>query len=436
VIGWLRGRLAGAESAAPRMSANDETAVTLDRVLDAVAGYGPVWPDTAAGRMLTREAALGYPALMRAVTLISSTSAQLIACGGLRVHDSSGALVTTRAAAAARALVEESPDGVIDGHAWIEDYASDYLIDGNALVAVDRSFDGRPLRLSRLDSSAAQATRSESEGRVVFEAPDDETGELLRLDQRDVVLARWPRLRRRRGGYGTSRAAFGPSPVSLLSTAIQIGIAGNGAILEWYQSGQRAPFGVSVKNRLQPEQLAQYQKNFRAISGSRDPLILDDDARFTNLSANEGDRAAQPDLRDFQISDIGRVYGVPGPVLNQQLTSWGSGIDSLAKIFWRFGLAQHVNRLLAPLGHRLLARGQRFRVDPLELLRGDWTSMANLINALREDAQRGQIATTEELRMFVGWSAQPEFGELKGPTGSQRNEKNGIIGKTEAESSE
>ena len=114
----------------------------------------------------------------------------------------------------------------------------------------------------------------------------------------------------------------------------------------------------------------------------------------------QDDQAAK--LRSFQVEEVSRVFGVPPPLLNVNMTSWGSGIEQLARLFWRFGLRQHVERFLAPFSLRLLPMGVRFEVDPTEMLRGDTKETAELVRVLAGDAQREPLASREEMRRLAG----------------------------------
>ena len=72
------------------------------------------------------------------------------------------------------------------------------------------------------------------------------------------------------------------------------------------------------------------------------------------------------------------------------------------KVLNRFGLRQHLDRVLAPLQVRLLPPDDRFWVDTSDLLRGDAEAIQKLLMALQGDAQRAPIASREELRHVAG----------------------------------
>lgn len=412
--------LAGGRQSVQMQSDED----TLNSILDSLAGFGDfnVFGDDAQGRINMRNAALQYPALARCVTLLSAVIAQLVTGGTLRVLDSEGKVVNDMQAGRAVDLFSNSLDGVFDSHSTVEDLASDYLLDGNHLSGIDQSSNGRVTAIRRLVAHSAQTTPTTSGG-IVYQAhfADSGVGEYEFFAPRNVAHGRWPRLFRSSASAEHARRFFAMSPVRLLHPALQIAIAGDGFIRDWYREGQRASFGISFKEKLSTAQLNDLRAAYDKIQNSRRPMLVDKGAQFTNLQ-NAAANKDQAELREFQVAEISRVYGVPGPLVNQNLTSWGQGIEELAKIFWRFGAAQHVNRFMAPFNFRLLQSGHRFSVDPVDLLRGDSTALANLLNAVRADAQRDAVATVEEQRRMVGLPAEPESGELQTATGGSNDD--------------
>ena len=80
------------------------------------------------------------------------------------------------------------------------------------------------------------------------------------------------------------------------------------------------------------------------------------------------------EIRADLVEEIARVFGVPRPLMMVDETSWGSGIEQLAILFVRFGLApwfvaweQAVERALMTPEDR---RRYRADYDERELLRG------------------------------------------------------------------
>jgi len=401
-------------ASAPR---NGLDQATLDSLLDALGGTdtGFLFTD-ASGKGLRdmRNNALRMPAFSRCVQLISTISAQLITQGALRVMDMDGKAVMTPTAKGLLQLLSESPDGFLDGYTWFQDFVTDYAVEGNALAEISRADGGRRVRMLRRLQSY-DATTVMSGAAVYYESQiADGDGARVVVESDLVAHCRWPRMARRSQFSATNRSVFAVSPVSLLHPALQIALAGDRFINEFFKGGHTARVGISVPRVLTDDQLQSYQKLFEGLRNSRSPLIMDSGATFTSLD-NDAASQGQEALMNWQVEQVGRLFSVPAPILNQQLTSWGQGIESLVRIFWRFGLWQHVTAVLAPLSHRMLPKGQRFSIDPTDIVRGDSRDTAQLLTALAGDAQRGETATTEERRRIAGLPIEPHYGELKEP---------------------
>lgn len=109
---------------------------------------------------------------------------------------------------------------------------------------------------------------------------------------------------------------------------------------------------------------------------------------------------------------IGRVFGVPRPLMFMDDTSWGSGIEQLAMLFVRFGLApwfsvweQAITRALLPVSDRGVFYPD---FDERELLRGTLKDQGEfLARALGAGGHRPWM-TGNEARDHVGLGAHPQ----------------------------
>ena len=394
--------------------------LTVSQLLDAIGGGADYsyFDEYKIGTRDIRNASLGFPTYYRCITLISSVIAQLLSGGALRIHNRDGEIVKTDRAKRVLDFFEYSPDGVTPAHTWIEDWCVDYLIEGNALCEVQRGVRNRLVGLSRLSVWDANTVEA-SDGSIVYRVRPiggSHKNTFVDISEMNVMHSRWPRVLRHSASSSVNKWNFAAPPVRLMRPALEVGLAGDQYIKEWFKSGQNSTIGIALKQKVSKTQLNQLQATLANASKNRRPLLVGADATFTNLQNNAANKD-QDALREFQVSDVSRVYGIPGPIMNQQVTQWGQGIEQLAKLFWKTCIKQHIDRMLAPANFHLLLPGQRFDVDPTDLLRGDITGIAGLITAISGDAQRDQVATTEEMRRLIGLSLKPEHGELQKATG-------------------
>ena len=400
--------------------------VTISQILDAVSGGA--YPDLSqyrigAGFGDMRNASMNFPAYFRVITLLSGIMSELITNGSLRIYDREGNLVKTDRANRILNLFEHSPDGETPAQTWVEDWCVDYLVEGNALCEVQKGMRNRIVGFNRLsvwDANTVQATN----GSIVYRVRrvgHTLTNEFSDVASMNVMHARWPRLLRHSASSTANRWNFAAAPVRLMRPSLEIGLSGDQYIKEWFEGSNKSSIGIALKDRQAMKNLPEIIEAVTEASKNRKPLVVPTDASFTNLNNNAASKD-QDALREFQVSDVARVYGVPGPIMGQQVTQWGQGIEQLAKLFWKVCIRQHLVRLLEPAKFHLLQPGQRFVVDPTDLLRGDITSISSLITATRRDAQTDQIATIGEQRNWLGLPVKPESGEeLMKATGEDTN---------------
>lgn len=364
-----------------------------------------------------RNMSISYATLYRCISLLSSVAAQQLTQGNIRIVDNDHKIVKSPQAK----MIEDKFNSSVDGgrsasFTWFEDWMTEYLLDGNALAKIHKGPNNSFGYLERLISWDAETVDTTSGNDFTYRARRADTviADYRYHGRRSIAHARWPRLIRLSGGT-SHRSRFAYSPIILMRPAIEIGLRSDQFIKRWYEEGgsHRSQLGVSFQQPLTAQQRAEITKYLGDRKrGSREPIVMGQGAVFTNLQNNAATQT-QAELRKFQVEELGRIYGVPAPILNDNITQWGGGIEALVKMFWRFGARQHIERLLAPLQLAMLPAGQRFMMDDTDILRGDVTAIAALITATTGDAQRMPIVTTEEARRWTGLPIEPEYGDLE-----------------------
>ena len=102
------------------------------------------------------------------------------------------------------------------------------------------------------------------------------------------------------------------------------------------------------------------------------------------------------------------------------IRQWGAAVnEQIGKLAYRWGVSLHLERMLSALALRLLRQGERFIVDPMQLVKGDSEGMKDLLMALQGDAQRKPIATHAELRKIASLAKEPdgEYASTMQPAG-------------------
>lgn len=157
--------------------------------------------------------------------------------------------------------------------------------------------------------------------------------------------------------------------------------------MRMYEDGLLTAGYLSTDKQLTEEQATIVKARWRArtagLDNAYDVSVLDNGAKFEQLSMKPVD-AQFLESRQFQTTEIARIFGVPGWIINDQekSTSWGTGMEQQFISF--------VVITLKPYMHRFEQRITREVLDPktekaefkLEgLLRGDSKSRAAFYNA-------------------------------------------------------
>ena len=399
---------------APKCRRGGNDRLTVDDLARSLfeTGYPPLLLGN--GKVLTRDLAIAYATMFRCVSLVSGTVAELLSTSA-HVRDYDGTEIKSRHARAVLDLLRESPDGEIAAMSWLEDYVSDYCLDGNAISVLERGVgDMIPRRMWLADPWSARAWRPASSSPMVYHVRRDPGDAYEMAAPVNVPHARWPRMA---GRYAVERNRgrfFARPPIQTLGGALNIGLETDKWVRQFFDvdnGGVRS--NLAIVHNDWPDEKTQkgIRKALVRFARSRLPLLLFGGANVENFGTSPQDADALK-LREFQVREIGRMFGVPAPLLGENVTQWGQGIEQLARLFWRFGLRHHLGRCNAALSFRMLPRGQRIAVDETQLLRGDTAAIARLMAAGLGDGQRPAVLTRREFRRLLGFDPEIDMDEV------------------------
>lgn len=213
----------------------------------------------------------------------------------------------------------------------------------------------------------------------------------------------------------------------IIQTATQQQVAANNI----YRNGVIAGVALLHPDKISNEAADRLRKSFEAgYAGSANAgraMVLEEGMKreFPPATAQS---AQMVEMRAQLTEAIGRVFGVPRPLMFMDDTSWGSGIEQLAMLFVRFGLApwfsvweQGITRALQPVGERGVFYPD---FDERELLRGTMKDQAEfLARALGSGGHRPWM-TSNEAREHVGLGMHPDGDGLiaAGDTGNDTSQ--------------
>jgi len=201
---------------------------------------------------------------------------------------------------------------------------------------------------------------------------------------------------------------------NIIQTATQQQLAANSL----YRNGVIAGIAFTHPDKLSPEAATRLKASLDSYSGAGNAgrtIVLEEGMKREFPPATA--QSAQMFEMGGQLTEkIGRVFGVPRPLMFMDDTSWGSGIEQLAMLFVRFGLApwfsvweQGLTRALLPMSER----GAFFPdFDERELLRGTLKDQGEfLARALGSGGHRPWMEVNEA-RDHVGLGSHPEGSGL------------------------
>lgn len=225
------------------------------------------------------------------------------------------------------------------------------LTDGNAYVATPRDRLGVPISLRVLDPCLVKKYRvpkgQPDAGRIKF----DVGGQQPKTGLTSFDIMHIP-------GMMLPGAIVGLSPIGYAREVIGTALAAQEFGGNFFQNGGLPSANLRFQGKKTPEQAREIATAYReAHGGSRSGGVgvLSDGAELVSTQINQRD-AQFIELRQFQVPDIARIFGVPPHLIADasNSTSWGSGLAEQNLAFGQFSLRPWLERIEAGHG-RLFA---------------------------------------------------------------------------------
>lgn len=284
--------------------------------------------ETATGIHVNVDKALKNPAMFRAVSLISGS------IGMLPLHLIDNTTKKKRDTHPLYRLLHRRPNAwqtAFDFRVLMQLRA---LVKGNGYALVVRSPNLRvggtltPTQMVPLDPDLV--TPEQGPDWSVSYVYRPAKGAAVRYPARDILHLR---------GI-TLDGISGLSLVKQAAEAVGIALAAELAAARMMRNGTMVGGALEHPERLSHEAYARLQESLESKSGSDKAgrnLILEEGMKYVPISSTARD-AQMVEIRKMQIEEIGRVTGVPRPLLMLDETSWGSGIEALGQFFVTYAL--------------------------------------------------------------------------------------------------
>ena len=314
------------------------------------------------GTRIRRQEAISLPSLMAVVRLISEESADKLMSGSLRVVDRDKEEVDLPRFRKAINLMQR-PNNFNSGRSFLQDMFADFLLDGNALCYIDRDNFGDPFRLLRCVPEDCRIEQVGADQVYRLRLAIGELPGFVRVQpSRNVVHSLWPRMEG--GEYSRAwRPGMGTSPLRAIENTLQIAIAIEHQLRESLAKGMslagKTVFEYPVGQKVDEAQVRAISQGVR--QKGRDPsavYVLDKGAQVKLLeSAPIGEQAQG--LREFQVKEIFRAYGLPETLGGVEISSWGQGISQLQKLYEMYCARLHLRTFLEGFSQTYAERPQQ-----------------------------------------------------------------------------
>jgi HK97 family phage portal protein len=221
----------------------------------------------------------------------------------------------------------------------------------------------------------------------VFFIVDPATGKEMVATPRDVIHIR---------AMGTD-LLVGISPIGAARQALGVAVAAEEYGARLFGSGNLMAGILQTDQKLSQEQANTLKERWKAklqgLATAHDVAVLDLGARWQPIGIPPED-SQFIQTREFAVTEVARLYGIPPHMLGQVTTStsWGSGIAEQSIGFNIYTLRPWLSRIEQALSNELLPRGVNCRFNVAELLRGN---MQEEINAHQAAILSGQETPNE-----------------------------------------
>lgn len=203
------------------------------------------------------------------------------------------------------------------------------LVHGNAIAVITRSRGG-VVALNPIEPN--RVTVDQRPDFSLFYRISRKDSSYVELEARDVLHLR-----------GLSNdGVTGVSRVQLAADVINIGVQSQRAAERIFKNGMMVGGNLKHPAKLSDAAREHLRASMMARHAGADNAgkwIITEEGMEAKPFAQTAVDSQLVELRSSVVEDIGRVFGVPRPLLGVDDTSWGTGIEQLAILFVRFGLS-------------------------------------------------------------------------------------------------
>lgn len=280
------------------------------------------------------------------------------------------------------------------------------LVHGDAYARVIRSR-GQVIRLVPMDPTKTEPVQNADWSvSYRYQRPD---GSRIELAPGDVFHLR-----------GLSMDGIrGLSLVKQAAEAIGLAIQTEVAAARLFKNGMLIGGSLEHPNKLSPEAYdrlkVSMEERYSGAENAHKWLILEEGMKPGKLDHSAAD-SQHLETRKHQIEEIGRIFGVPRPLLGVDDTSWGTGIEQLGIGFVRYALSPWFVAWEQAIRRTLLTRDEKETYKPKfnegALLRGSMKDQADFFAKALGAGGHAPWMKVNEVRGLMNLKEDPDGDKL------------------------
>ena len=218
----------------------------------------------------------------------------------------------------------------------------------------------------------------------------------------------------------------GLSTISAAGQGIGLGLAAEESSARFFSNGMLSKIALTYPGKLDPKVADDLREFFDArytgTANHHRPLLLTGRRRGQDVEHVRGRRAA------YRIPAVLCHRHLPflrrSPVMigeTEKTSSWGSGVEQMARWFTTFTLNDHLTAIEQELEAKLFRDGFFAEFDESELTRGDTKTRGEFYRIARGSMQEPGFMTTNEIRAAEGLPPIDGGDELQHPVKKDEN---------------
>ena len=392
-------RLFGRKPAAPKNEAETISITDADRWLDAFGG-GRV----ASGVLVNEATSMRFSAVFACVRLIGGA----IASAPCKVYKAN--MQDARRLAAnhpAAQMLRIRPNRFMTAATFWKYMGQAKILQGNAFAHIVRERSGKAVAMFPINPRNVAVYWAWEIGldklpgverNRLFYRVTWEDGAQSMIDQDDMLHI--PNV-----GWDGKR---GMSTITAAAQGIGLGLAAEESSASFFSNGMQSSLALKYPNKLTPEAIEVIREHigdrYAGAHNHHKPLVLTEGGDVVRLSMTADD-AQLIQSRQFSVIDICRFFGVP-PVMvgeTEKTSSWGSGVEQMARWFTTFTLNDHLTAFEQELEVKIFrGDGHVAEFDESELTRGDTKTRGEFYRIARGSMQEPGFMTVNEIRTSEG----------------------------------